>query len=435
MELNPILKSIAIIDNDKNVNNHVGKGTAWDCFFKRIRNYEQNQKPRKKLTKKERMMKKNNLENKNNIVINENSASTSISVDDFDWSHVIDVRNYSGIDDCKIKDVTNTFIQNKNKSNEINDIISVSPNARVFEVVGLPKGFYIIESALTKESQYVWAKIALEKYSTAEHNNISNLCNLTRIENNKDQIKESKEITEEEEEDKIENNNIWLNSIENNDNFLSFQKLRWSSLGYHYDWTARKYQKSVKSPFPEELSKLSTNLAALVGENLKPEAAIVNYYPVGTYMSGHIDDAELTMEEPIVSISLGISAAFCIGTRSKSDKPNVILIKSGDCIVMSGESRYSYHGVPFLFPNGHNINNNNYNFEGIEIQNSEINESQLNNNTDNVTDDHILSYLKNNRINMNVRRVTNLDNIWIDKHGTGVQPTVPSSFFNVSKSK
>eukprot|EP01035_Chromulina_nebulosa_P036175 gene36175-48699_t len=65
------------------------------------------------------------------------------------------------------------------------------------------------------------------------------------------------------------------------------------------------------------------------------EAAIVNYYPCGTSMSGHLDDAEQAMDEPIVSISLGCPAIFLIGDTTKDISPIPILIRSGDVIVMS----------------------------------------------------------------------------------------------------
>ena len=37
---------------------------------------------------------------------------------------------------------------------------------------------------------------------------------------------------------------------------------------------------------------------------MRPEAAIVNYYPAGASMGGHLDDAEINMEQPIVSIDV-----------------------------------------------------------------------------------------------------------------------------------
>jgi DNA alkylation damage repair protein AlkB len=197
---------------------------------------------------------------------------------------------------------------------------------------------------LSSNSQLYWAKIALEKYSTEEHNNLSNLEKINAT--------ESKECNEKNlnSEDILPPKHIWFDSIKLNDNFQSFNKLRWSCLGYHYDWTTRSYEKNLHSVFPSELSALCSNIAKHVGLSLQPEAAIVNYYPLGTCMSGHVDDAELTMDEPIVSISLGRSAIFLIGSRSKTDTPIQILVSSGDANEMSGESRYCYHGVPYIYP-------------------------------------------------------------------------------------
>jgi DNA alkylation damage repair protein AlkB len=212
-------------------------------------------------------------------------------------------------------------------------------SARVIKIDGAPEGFYIIAGALNTSEQLSLAKIALEEYSTAEHTNLSNLSKLSE---------DKSRPTDATIQEVINNNsrNIWLETLKDNDNFERFKALRWASLGYHYDWTKRMYQENVKSDFPPKLAALCRRLSGLIGENMVPEAAIVNYYPVGTYMSGHLDDAEHAMEEPIVSISLGTSAIFLLGGRTKNEKPIPILIKSGDVIVMAKDSRYSYHGVP-----------------------------------------------------------------------------------------
>jgi hypothetical protein len=62
---------------------------------------------------------------------------------------------------------------------------------------------------------------------------------------------------------------------------------------------------------------------------IEPEAAIVNYCMVksllhmsfpslsisqpGSFMGGHVDDAELTHDHPVVSMSLGRPCAFIVG--------------------------------------------------------------------------------------------------------------------------
>ena len=52
------------------------------------------------------------------------------------------------------------------------------------------------------------------------------------------------------------------------------------------------------------------------------------------------------MNAPLISISLGNSAVFLIGGQSKTIKPIPIMLKSGDLVVMSGQARLAFHGVP-----------------------------------------------------------------------------------------
>lgn len=48
--------------------------------------------------------------------------------------------------------------------------------------------------------------------------------------------------------------------------------------------------------------------------------------------------------------SFGQSAIFLIGGKTKAEKPQPILLQSGDVAIMSGQSRLSYHGVPKILP-------------------------------------------------------------------------------------
>ncbi len=75
------------------------------------------------------------------------------------------------------------------------------------------------------------------------------------------------------------------------------------SLSYHYDWTARKYHSNRRGVFPVDLEMLTKKFAGMAGYNdFKAEAAIVNFYPPGTTLGGHLDDVEENMEQPIISI-------------------------------------------------------------------------------------------------------------------------------------
>ena len=69
-------------------------------------------------------------------------------------------------------------------------------------------------------------------------------------------------------------------------------KLAWVTLGYHYQWTERRYEPTKRSRFPPQLARLADELASAAGWRLRAEAAIVNYYHAGSTMGGHRDDAE-----------------------------------------------------------------------------------------------------------------------------------------------
>lgn len=47
-----------------------------------------------------------------------------------------------------------------------------------------------------------------------------------------------------------------------------------------------------------------------------------------------------------VNCSFGQSAIFLLGGRTKAMKPTEMFIRSGDIVVMSGDSRLAYHAVP-----------------------------------------------------------------------------------------
>jgi alkylated DNA repair protein alkB homolog 1 len=170
----------------------------------------------------------------------------------------------------------------------------------------------------------------------------------------------------------------------------------------------------LKSDFPPELTDVCRYVAQQVDTDLIPEAAIVNYYPLGSCMGGHLDDAEHTMSHPIVSLSIGRTALFLIGGRTKDIQPTPILLRSGDSVVMSGEARYCYHGIPGILSEEVE--------EKITGELSRLH-SYMDEHKDSFDENKytVCNYLRSNRINMNVRQVrTDVStDSWIDKSGTG----------------
>jgi alkylated DNA repair protein alkB family protein 1 len=85
--------------------------------------------------------------------------------------------------------------------------------------------------------------------------------------------------------------------------------------------------------------------------NFRAEAGIVNFYPEGSSLCGHQDDAEPYRDAPVVSLSLGCTAIFLVGGTTRDELPTALLLRSGDCLLLSGASRLAYHGVPRILEN------------------------------------------------------------------------------------
>jgi DNA oxidative demethylase len=79
--------------------------------------------------------------------------------------------------------------------------------------------------------------------------------------------------------------------------------------------------------------------------NFVPDACLINQYKTGARMALHQDKDEQDFSQPIVSVSLGVTATFLFGGLKRSDKPIKTLLNHGDVIVWGGQSRLNYHGI------------------------------------------------------------------------------------------
>mmetsp|Transcript_6988 Transcript_6988/g.20660 ORF Transcript_6988/g.20660 Transcript_6988/m.20660 type:complete len:346 (+) Transcript_6988:49-1086(+) len=123
--------------------------------------------------------------------------------------------------------------------------------------------------------------------------------------------------------------------------------LSWITLGHHFHWTARCYDRAVASPLPEALSHTFANLAP---GGMQPQAAIVKVYGERGYMLGHVDDAEPAADVPLLSASLGCAGILLIGSETRNDPPAAILVRSGDLVIFGGRARRCYHSMPRVLP-------------------------------------------------------------------------------------
>lgn len=167
-------------------------------------------------------------------------------------------------------------------------------------------------------------------------------------------------------------------------------KLRWATLGYHHNWDTKVYSEGSRDEMPSEMSEMTRVFAEATGfPDFKAEAAIVNYYRMNSTLAGHTDHSEVNREAPLFSISFGQSAIFLIGGLSQNESCNALLLRSGDVLVMAGESRLRYHGVP-------------------KILSADVCPWELEDNKDEgFCDDwgKAKSYISQARININVRQV------------------------------
>ncbi|SPP86472.1 blast:Alkylated DNA repair protein alkB homolog 1 [Drosophila guanche] len=204
----------------------------------------------------------------------------------------------------------------------------------------------------------------------------------------------------------------WWKELHQCDNLKEMQRLkvamRWTTFGYHHNWDTKIYDVSMHSPVPDDLNSLCAFFASVLGfNNFKAEAGIVNYYPIGTSLSGHTDHSEPNHSAPLFSFSFGQTAIFLIGGKTNDETPTALYIHSGDVLIMSEESRLCYHAVPRIIKTQSSWTSE------LKIKDIEIEELE-----ENCLDKALLQkvgdwnfwkpfswYLNDSRININVRQV------------------------------
>ena len=190
---------------------------------------------------------------------------------------------------------------------------------QVYTFKGL-NGFYYIRNPFTTNAQQYWVRKCLAQYTRKP-----SVSNLDIHHNNID--------------------DIWALYEAGKCTFMD--KLAWVTLGYHYNWDKKIYERTKFSSFPLCLSELVKHIASCLNfKTFDPDAAIINYYNMKSTLGIHNDHSEEEPNEPIVSISFGLTAIFLMGTAKVEEKPLPLFLKSGDIVLMSGQSRFAYHAVP-----------------------------------------------------------------------------------------
>jgi len=123
--------------------------------------------------------------------------------------------------------------------------------------------------------------------------------------------------------------------------------------GYRYD-AFDPQTGSMWPEMPEAFLALAHRAATEGGfANFRPDVCLINRYEAGSRLTMHQDHDERDLREPIVSVSLGLSAKFLFGGLRRADKPQRFLVENGDVAVWGGPARLTYHGVDRLAAGNH----------------------------------------------------------------------------------
>lgn len=130
--------------------------------------------------------------------------------------------------------------------------------------------------------------------------------------------------------------------------------------GWHSDRKGYRYER--KDPLtgqpwpllPLYFSRFANKMAATAGyADFVPDVCLINRYLPGDRMGLHQDKDEADFSKPIVSVSLGLPAAFLFGGLKRNDKTVKVLLRHGDVVVWGGQSRLCFHGVSPVKPGQH----------------------------------------------------------------------------------
>ncbi len=122
--------------------------------------------------------------------------------------------------------------------------------------------------------------------------------------------------------------------------------------GWHSDTRGYRYvdcDPATAKPWPDMPAAFSA-LAQRAAESggfpgFQPDCCLINRYAVGAQMGVHRDFDELDLEQPIVSVSIGLPATFLWYGATRTGSPRRVPVHSGDVLVWGGSARTGYHAV------------------------------------------------------------------------------------------
>lgn len=124
------------------------------------------------------------------------------------------------------------------------------------------------------------------------------------------------------------------------------------ALGWHSDASGYRYVATDPltglpwSKLPPAFAELAGSAARTVGFGLyEPDCCLINRYTVGTHLGTHRDNDERDLGQPIVSVSIGLSAVFLWYGATRKGPPQRVRVTDGDVVVWGRTARAGFHGV------------------------------------------------------------------------------------------
>ncbi len=135
----------------------------------------------------------------------------------------------------------------------------------------------------------------------------------------------------------------------------SIGKAGWYSdrKGYRYEMIDPVSQKAWPA-IPQRFMEIANKAAARAGfEKFLPDSCFINCYEPGTRLTSHQDQDEKDFSQPIVSVSLGVTAIFQLYGDQRGGTPMNIPLHNGDLLIFGGIARRYFHSVKKLEKENH----------------------------------------------------------------------------------
>lgn len=136
-------------------------------------------------------------------------------------------------------------------------------------------------------------------------------------------------------------------------NPMSVKMLNLGSLGWVSDKSGYRYQAThpvTGQNWPPIFPSLLKIWDMLTDSYAPPEACLINYYSHKAKMGLHQDRDEEDVNAPVVSLSLGDTALFRIGTNERNGPTQSLKLNSGDGLIFGGPARLDFHGIDRIYP-------------------------------------------------------------------------------------